>query len=243
MPERREDEDADAEQQRHDHRAGDGPVRHLLLAFLALGGHARRVVQRAHAEDQRLDQDDRAAEDRELEERILRRDRDELVLLDGDVAVRLAHGDRVAGQRAHHHALDHGLAADEHVDVAVSRRGRHGRGQAVRHRAEGTGDQLSPLRATPSERTLFCRGFFRAGLLGVALLEAVDAAGRVDQLLLAGEERMALRADLDAQLFLGRAGRPRRRRRSAPGPDDISGESLVSWHWSFLSVLAGKPAV
>src|SRR6266550_6448585 len=45
-------------------------------------------------------------------------------------------------------------------------------------------------------------------LLRVLLLEAIDAAGRVDQLLLAGEERMALRADLDAQLFLGGVGGP-----------------------------------
>src|ERR1041385_1585218 len=44
--------------------------------------------------------------------------------------------------------------------------------------------------------------------LGVALLETVDAAGRVDELLFAGEERVALRADLDAQLLARRAGRP-----------------------------------
>src|SRR5579885_1994912 len=46
------------------------------------------------------------------------------------------------------------------------------------------------------------------GLLRVALLEAIDATGGVDELLLAGEERMALRADLDAELLLGRARRP-----------------------------------
>ena len=34
--ERREDEEADAEEQRDAHRAGDGPVRHLRLAFFAL---------------------------------------------------------------------------------------------------------------------------------------------------------------------------------------------------------------
>src|SRR5205823_1714419 len=44
--------------------------------------------------------------------------------------------------------------------------------------------------------------------LRVALLEAVDAAGGVDQLLFAGEEGVALRADLDAQLFTGGAGGP-----------------------------------
>src|SRR5437764_2994423 len=60
-----------------------------------------------------------------------------------------------------------------------------------------------------SGRTLLCRGLFRAGLLGVALLETIDAAGGIEQLLLAGEVRMALRTDLDAQLFFRRAGGPR----------------------------------
>src|SRR5205085_10172778 len=51
------------------------------------------------------------------------------------------------------------------------------------------------------------RGALRP-LLAVLPLETVDAAGRVDQLLLAGEEGVALRADLDAQLLPGRAGGP-----------------------------------
>src|SRR5262249_61379165 len=38
-------------------------------------------------------------------------------------------------------------------------------------------------------------------LLLVALREALDASGGVDQLLLAGEERVALGADLEAQLL------------------------------------------
>src|SRR5687768_1258426 len=42
------------------------------------------------------------------------------------------------------------------------------------------------------------RGFL---LLPVLAREALHAAGRVDQLLLAGEERMAARADLQAQLL------------------------------------------
>ena len=46
------------------------------------------------------------------------------------------------------------------------------------------------------------------GLLLVALAEALDAAGRVHELLLAGEEGVALAADLDAQLLLRGAGRP-----------------------------------
>ena len=43
-------------------------------------------------------------------------------------------------------------------------------------------------------------------LHAVALLEAIHASARIYQLLLAGEERMALGADIDAQFLLGRAG-------------------------------------
>ena len=58
-------------------------------------------------------------------------------------------------------------------------------------------------------------GVRAAGLgLLVAGVEALDAAGGVDQLLLAGEERMAAGADLDLQLFLGRASGSCCRRRS-----------------------------
>ena len=45
-------------------------------------------------------------------------------------------------------------------------------------------------------------------LLLVALAEPLDAAGGVHQLLLSREERVALAADLDAQLLLRGAGRP-----------------------------------
>src|SRR5438093_10472955 len=52
-------------------------------------------------------------------------------------------------------------------------------------------------------------GLRSRGLLCVALLEAVNASRGVNELLFAGEERVALRADLDAQLLLRRSGRPR----------------------------------
>src|SRR3954468_10602002 len=45
-----------------------------------------------------------------------------------------------------------------------------------------------------------------AGLGRVPLLEALDASGGVDQLLLAGEERVAGGADLQAHLVLGGMG-------------------------------------
>ena len=44
------------------------------------------------------------------------------------------------------------------------------------------------------------------GLHAVALLEAVDTAAGVNQLLLAGKERVALGADFNAQLLLGGTG-------------------------------------
>src|SRR3954451_7556747 len=44
------------------------------------------------------------------------------------------------------------------------------------------------------------------GALGGTALEALDAATGVDQLLLAGVERVAVRADLDVKLGLGRPG-------------------------------------
>jgi hypothetical protein len=48
-----------------------------------------------------------------------------------------------------------------------------------------------------------------ARALLVSLLEALHATRRVDELLLAGEERMALAADLEPELLLGGAGRER----------------------------------
>src|SRR5664279_1307707 len=55
----------------------------------------------------------------------------------------------------------------------------------------------------------FRRG--RSGLrrVRVTLLEALDAAGRVDELGLAREERVAVRADLEAELGLRALGFPR----------------------------------
>ena len=78
------------------------------------------------------------------------------------------------------------------------------------------------------------------GLLLVALAEALDAAGRVDQLLLAGEEGVALAADLDPQLLLGGAGRPG----LAAGAVDqdlveLGVECSVSWDGAFYG--SGAP--
>src|SRR5262249_48630187 len=47
------------------------------------------------------------------------------------------------------------------------------------------------------------------GLLSVLLAEAFDATGLVDQLLLPGEERVAVRADVEVHLAVGGAGSQR----------------------------------
>jgi hypothetical protein len=52
----------------------------------------------------------------------------------------------------------------------------------------------------------FCLGGFRL-FLAVAFVEAVNAPGSVNQLLLAREKRVALRADFDVQVFLARRAR------------------------------------
>ena len=95
---RRQDEDADAQPERSDHGRSHGPVRHLLLPLLVLGDDARGIVQRADSENQRLDENDGAADHRKLQEGIFLRDGDQLVLFDRHVAIRLTDGDRIAGQ-------------------------------------------------------------------------------------------------------------------------------------------------
>src|SRR5436190_6490876 len=72
------------------------------------------------------------------------------------------------------------------------------------------------------------RGAVAAGLLGLLEppLEAGDAAAGVDDLLLARVERMALRADLDVQLGLGRAGDERVAARAVHRGHDVLGMDL-----------------
>src|SRR5215471_1611171 len=66
------------------------------------------------------------------------------------------------------------------------------------------------------------------GLLGPLepLLEALDATARVDELLLAGVERVALRADLDVQLGLGGACHERVATRAVHGRHDVLGMDI-----------------
>src|SRR5262249_47171789 len=71
-------------------------------------------------------------------------------------------------------------------------------------------------------------------LLGVFLLETLDAARGVYQLLFAGEERMTVRADFHVNVLLGRSRRPR----VAAGANDVTFDvfgmnSFFHFHFSF----------
>ena len=72
-------------------------------------------------------------------------------------------------------------------------------------------------------------------LPAVFLLESLDAARGVNQLLFAGEERMAVRADFNVNVFLGRTRRPR----VPAGADDMTFDvfgmnSFFHFHFSFF---------
>src|SRR5215208_7844266 len=75
----------------------------------------------------------------------------------------------------------------------------------------------------------------RFGLLAVTLVEAVNAAGRVNQLLLAREERMALRADLDVEVVLLRRARLELVAAGAVDVDLVVVGMNSLLHFSFLS--------
>src|SRR5205823_8611648 len=80
----------------------------------------------------------------------------------------------------------------------------HRAGPSARRRAVGPARSRRPARAGPWP----ARPPLRLGgrlALGGAALEALDAAAGVNELLAPGVERMAVRADLDVQLGLGRA--------------------------------------
>src|SRR5437588_4078641 len=83
-------------------------------------------------------------------------------------------------------------------------------------------------------RALDARGRLggRFRLLAVALVEAVDSARRVNQLLLACEERVALRADFDVYVALLRRARLERVAAGA-----VNRDVVVVWMNSLLHFL------
>ena len=77
---------------------------------------------------------------------------------------------------------------------------------------------------------------FGSGFLAIALVEAIDASCGVDQLLLAGKERVASRTNFDVQVtFLGRASLEGLAARAGDG--DINVFWVNSWfHLITLSI-------
>ena len=124
-----------------------------------------------------------------------------------DLAVGAAEGDRDRVATAHQDALDEGLTTvgeARHRESLPAHRGpaAHGRiaGRPRRRHGPAAGRPLGSGRPLQP------------------LLEALDLAGRVDDRLLARVERVAVAADVDAQLGPGRADRERRCRTSRSGP-------------------------
>src|ERR1019366_1424818 len=112
------------------------------------------------------------------------------------------------------------------VQRRARRRGRPGRPRARRalRRARRGSHRVIPSGGA-ARRGSALRGAGLA-LRAVATLEALDASTGVDQLLLAGEERVALVAQLDVQVRLGRARLEGVPARAAHGGLDVLGVDL-----------------
>lgn len=101
------------EEDAREHEREEDRARHLLVGelFILLAGHLGRIRERADADDERLNERDRAAQHRLLEDGIAVRDGVDVLRLDLDLPVRVAHRRRRELRPAHHDALDDRLAA------------------------------------------------------------------------------------------------------------------------------------
>src|SRR2546426_8847472 len=81
----------------------------------------------------------------------------------------------------------------------------------------------APAAASPCEGSAVTCGSDAGGPAPVLLLEALDAPARVDELLLARVEGVALRADLDLQFGFGRLGLERVSAGAADGRQHVVG--------------------
>ena len=132
QPDRDDEEEADGEHQREgDRQAPDPaadlfPLSLLVLLELGVGGDA----QRPEADLQRLAEGDDAAQDRQPPEPVALRPGLDRFGLDLDLALGTAHRDGPDRDAAHHHALQHRLAADRRV--ALGDQGAVGHAQRVR---------------------------------------------------------------------------------------------------------------
>ena len=197
QPDRDDEEEADREQQREGDRQAPDPAADLfllaLLVLLELGVGGDR--QRPEADLQRLAEGDDAADHRQAPEPVALRPGDDRLGADLDLALGRAHRDRPDRDAAHHHALEHRLAADRRVALGDQRAVGHAqRIGPVAGRGGSCGLRRAQLRAHGLPPGL--------GVLGGAALEALDPAAGVDQLLLAGVEGVALGAELDVQVRL-----------------------------------------
>ena len=197
QPDRDDEEEADREQHREGDRQAPDPAADLfllaLLVLLELGVGGDR--QGAEADLQRLAEGDDAAQHRQPPEAVALWPRADRLGADLDLAVGAAHRHGPDRDAAHHHALEHRLAADRRVALGDQR-------------AVGHAQRVGPVLGRDGSFSLR-RAQLRAhglppglGVLGGAALEALDPAARVDELLLAGVERVALRAELDVQVGL-----------------------------------------
>ena len=108
-PRRDDDEEHACKHERKADRHGELLLRHLLVLL------ARRLCrkrERAHPDDEGLDHDDRAADERQIEDWIAVADGRDGMRLDLDLAGRQSHRRRRPIRIAHHDALDDCLPAD-----------------------------------------------------------------------------------------------------------------------------------
>ena len=193
QPDRDDEEEPDRQRHREDDRQPPDPAADLLLVALlvllqlCVGGDR----QGAEADLQRLAERDDAADHRHPPEPVPLRPRNQWFGAELDLALGVAHRDRPGRDAAHHHPLQHRLPANRRV--ALGDQGAIGHAQRIGSvRGSGLGVLGAHLRAHGLLPGL--------GVLGGASLEPLDPTTGVDQLLLAGVERVALGAELDVQI-------------------------------------------
>ena len=194
------DRNDEEEAHRKQHREGDGQAPNpaadlfrlaLVVLELSIGGDCKS----SEADLQRLAEGDHTTQYRQAPETVARGPGADRLGADLDLAVRTAHRHGPDRDAAHHHALEHRLATNRRV--AFGDQGAIGHAQRVGPvfgRDGSFGLQRAQLWAHGLPPGL--------GVLGSTALEALDPAARVDQLLLAGVERVALGAELDMQVGL-----------------------------------------
>ena len=117
QPDRDDEEEADREDQREGDRQAPDPAADLfrLAVLVVLDLRVGGDRQGAEADLHRFGEGDDAADDRHPPEAVALRPRGERLGLDFDLALGCADGDGPGRDAAHHHSLEHRLAADRRV--------------------------------------------------------------------------------------------------------------------------------